>query len=899
MSTTPRFPVKALVWACLLALPVLRTPAFAQTSPPTGAAQADGGGDTAKLSTVVVTGSNIRRISAETPSPVQVLKAEDLKKSGYSNLADVLQGVTANNMGSLTQANASAFAAGGGGVSLRGLTVGATLVLINGHRMAPYPMPDDGERDFVDLSSIPFDAIERVEVLKDGASAVYGSDAMAGVVNVILKRSFNGTSVLAETGVSGKSDGRSVHAAVTHGWGDFGTDGYNAYVSLEYKQRNPILLSARPYLTITNWTPYGGADLSSGSSPYYEIQPKTRNVNVLGKFTKKINEDWEFNVQGSIFNSQATQVGVFNAYPVDAASSTLTIPTLKWGPANYASPTVGSVGPIPVPAAYAGGTLTLSDLGPQTQKASTTSYRLVSELSGTIGAWNLDASIGRTHAQTKLSAYNFLSASAFNAAVGNGSYVIPAAAPANPYARLSGVSAATYAALIPSASAAPTSDLDFISARLSRDLMDLGGGPLSVGAGVDLFRKTTNQQFPAGFASGDQNSPIYSFAQGSQTISAIYAEAVAPITKQLEIDAAARLDHYNTYGSSATPKVGFKFTPSREFTLRGTYSKGFRAPNAAEMGTSGSTSGKLSPVNDPVLNVAVSIPELQLSNPKLKPEKSDSFTLGVIFEPNKTFNFSLDYYDIKIKNQISSPGLLGSIQVAAAYDPANPNSSVNNPYLAQIFRNPDGTMAYETYKFVNASQTRTSGVDLDLRGHFGLGEAGDLVVDLGFTRVFKYDANFFGTNYPLAGTHGPGFVSGDTGTPQNRAVLSTNWKRGPLALTGTFNYTSGISVLDPSYGYNDCASPLAFTFPNGNVPARFCRVPSFTTFNFTGKYEVSKQLSLSGSIVNLFDRRAPYDLQTFGSTGNGAQYGGAPYNPALHQDGAVGRYLTVGASYTF
>lgn len=860
------------------------------------AQEAASGQDAEQLGRVVVTGSNLHRMSAETPSPVQVLSANDLKQSGYTSISDVLHGITANNMGSLSQANASAFAAGGGGVSLRGLTVGATLVLINGHRMAPYPMPDDGERDFVDLSSIPFDAIERVEVLKDGASAVYGSDAMAGVVNVILKRSFTGTSLTGEAGISGKGDGRTLHGSVTHGWGDLTADGYNTYLSLEYKSQNAILLSDRPYLAITDWTPYGGADLSSGASPYYQIQPKTANVNVLGKFTKKINDDWEFNVQGSVFNSKATQVGVFNGLSVDP-DSTASIPTLKWGPANYSNPTVGTVGPIAVPSSYVdAGWINLSDFGPQTQKASTTSYRLVTELSGVVGDWTIDASAGWTRAETKLSATNFLSASAFATAVANGSYVIPSTVPANPYARISGVN---YAALAPAASSTSTSDLSFISGHISRDVMKLGGGPLSVGAGFDLIHKSLNEQFPPGFSSGDQSSPIYSFAQGSQNITAVYAEVAAPLTKQLEIDAAARMDRYNTYGSSATPKVGFKFTPTKEFTLRGTYAKGFRAPNAAEMGVSGSTSGVLSPVQDVLTGQTLSIPELQLSNPKLKPEKSDSYTLGIIFEPSEVISFSIDYYDIKIKNQISSPGLLGSIQVAAAYDPANPATSPDNPYLAQLYRNPDGSISYETYKFVNASETHTNGVDLDVRTQIDLGSAGRLKADLAFTRVFKYDANFFGTNYPLAGTHGPGFVSGDTGTPKDRIVLTTTWSQGPLEMTGTLNYMSGITVLDPSYGYNTCADALPNTFPDGNVPAQFCKVPSFTTFNLTGKYTVSKQLSVHASIINLFDRHAPYDLQTFGSAGNGAQNGGAAYNPALHQDGAIGRYFNVGASYTF
>src|ERR1700757_1697821 len=147
-------------------------------------------GPAVQTQTVTVTGSNVRRTDSETPSPVQVVTAQDIKNSGYTSVGDVLHNITANNMGSLSQSTPSAFAAGGSGVALRGLTVGATLVLIDGHRMASYPMPDDGERDFVDISSIPVDAIERIEVLKDGASAVYGSAADPRVVNANLKKSF-------------------------------------------------------------------------------------------------------------------------------------------------------------------------------------------------------------------------------------------------------------------------------------------------------------------------------------------------------------------------------------------------------------------------------------------------------------------------------------------------------------------------------------------------------------------------------------------------------------------------------------------------------------------------------------------------------------------------------------
>lgn len=112
-----------------------------------------------KVQRVEITGSNIRRTEKETPSPVQVLTLQDMKASGYTDVSSVLRNITANGQGTLSQANPGSFAGGASGIALRGLTVGATLVLIDGHRMAPYALSDDGQRSFVDISQIPFDAI--------------------------------------------------------------------------------------------------------------------------------------------------------------------------------------------------------------------------------------------------------------------------------------------------------------------------------------------------------------------------------------------------------------------------------------------------------------------------------------------------------------------------------------------------------------------------------------------------------------------------------------------------------------------------------------------------------------------------------------------------------------------
>ena len=199
--------------------------ANAQQAPATAADKADD-----ELSTVVITGSLIKRTDTETPSPVQIITADDLKQSGYTNIADVLRNLSANSQGALGQSFGQSFAAGGQGVALRGLTVGGTLTLIDGERMVSYPLSDDNQRSFVDITAIPFNAVEGVEVLKDGASALYGADAIAGVVNVKLKRKFVGAEITAEAGTSYKRDGTGYHLAGIVGTGDLLNDGYNAYL---------------------------------------------------------------------------------------------------------------------------------------------------------------------------------------------------------------------------------------------------------------------------------------------------------------------------------------------------------------------------------------------------------------------------------------------------------------------------------------------------------------------------------------------------------------------------------------------------------------------------------------------------------------------------------------------
>ena len=206
--------------------------AFAQQAPSSAPQQ---------LQRVEVTGSSIKRTDAETASPVQVITKQEIDQSGKSTVAEYLQTLTADGQGSVPFTYGRGFSgATSSGISLRGLGANATLVLINGRRVATAVLADDFQRSYVDLNQIPLEAVDRIEVLKDGASAIYGSDAVAGVVNIILKKSFNGTVAKVTYGLSQRGDGGEPRAAITTGFGNYAEDGYNVLLNLEVGKRNSI-----------------------------------------------------------------------------------------------------------------------------------------------------------------------------------------------------------------------------------------------------------------------------------------------------------------------------------------------------------------------------------------------------------------------------------------------------------------------------------------------------------------------------------------------------------------------------------------------------------------------------------------------------------------------------------
>jgi iron complex outermembrane receptor protein len=940
---------------------ILSAAAQAQQAPPT----AD---NNVPLQTVTITGTLLKRTDTETPSPVQVISAEDLVNSGYTNVSDVLRNISANGSGTLNQSFGQAFAAGGTGIALRGLSVGDTLTLIDGERMVAYPLSDDGERSFVDVSAIPFNAVESVEVLKDGASGLYGADAIAGVVNIKLKKTYVGTEFTMEGGTTQYGDGTTEHGGGIWGMGDLASDGYNVYVALDWHHTDGILGSNRSgAFTTTDWSFLpGGKNTQPGAigasnlqypdsvsgylinpntnsgQPYTflpgcdqasqnankctfafpgTIQAPTTQINLLSKFTKALGDAWSLTVTGSIFDSGAQQIAAttfghaFNNTGQEAGSIT----NITFSPGKLAGTVVYPVLSLPASSSlnpYGQATnlvYSFPDIGPYQVDVDTLTYRLFGDLKGSYAGWDMDGQVGIMYSSMTQKMYGSIIPSLAQADLNNGTYV-------------PGVSTNGAALFAPEDSDHPSSTLGVIDLHASRDLFQMPGGPLTMAAGSQYIHKALNAQDPASVTSGYQNGTI-AFAVGSQDDTAGFLELGGNPIKQLEVNADVRYDHYDTYGGSTTPKFGLKFTPIDMISFRGTWGKGFRAPSIAEAGVAGLAFGQGN-VNDPVLcpggvtnvkgtfNALCSYPAVgvQGSNPNLKAVTSTNATFGVIFEPIKAFNASVDWYHIVLKNDIISASSAGGFYTDAIELVRGPSATLAQctatttggaPCPTQNVPTPVGYPSYTLVPYVNAGSTKTSGFDADIRSQFDLGAFGRLKAEINYTYIQQYELIAGGNTFNLAGTDGPQSISGDTGNPRSRATASVTWSQGPVTSTVSVNYQSSFSIIDPSSGYPTCLSALQGRSPSAygsaisssltTLPAQwnsYCAVQHFTDVNFYAAYQVSEHFQIHGSITNLFNSPPPVDLQTYG--------GGAELAyTTLDQDGAVGRFFLVGATYRF
>ncbi|MFS2006955.1 TonB-dependent receptor [Duganella sp. CT11-25] len=928
METVLSRSVRLMFSGSVAAVSILAMPAFAQDAAAPGAA----------IQRVEITGSSIKRASAETASPVQMITRDELMKSGKTTVAEFLQTLTVDGAGSLPTGFGSGFAAGSTAISLRGLGATSTLVLLNGRRMAPFARADDGQKSFTDLSTIPMQLVERIEVLKDGASSTYGADAIAGVVNIILRKDFEGVTIKADTGTSRYSDMNQNNLAVTVGKGNLDEDKYNVVFNVEYKQSDALAASdrkdrgwighgdIRPWGYLQN-TQYMGGFITPGASsptPTGALRdPKTGNYTSLGgcgQFSQTVKQDAAGGCLWSQdqFRGMQPEVESLNLYTRGTlqVNSDLQVYTeLGYSKRNSsfmlapvtATPNVT----FPATAANPQGIILYSndllmagshpqniygvntrlrysmfDLGPSNHIANNDFSRIVLGAKGSNYGWDWDA--GFTHSESKLYLEwtNQLNMNVLKSALGDPTskyfpYYIGAEAYKNP--------ASLYAALRVNASSNSTTQLDIVDFKASRELFALPGGNMGLAIGGEHRREKLDNPSLTGSEDGSTNLS-YVAAKGDTRVSAVYAEVLAPVLKTVELSGALRYDHYANFNST-TPKLGAKWTPIKSFAVRGTYTEGFRAPGVAESNLSSQSTGTSSVV-DPVrcpnnkpaaggatsLDCNIQIGAVKVGNPNLSPEKSKGYTLGLVWDPLNDTNLSLDAWKIRRTNEINP---LSYVEAAALPTAIRAD---NNLVVDGVVIPGTGTLLISKAPYQNSSYTEVKGVDLDVKQRLRLGAYGKATINLVWSHVASWVRADKNQVFQFAGTHGNCDTSDCAGTPKDKINLITSWDKGDWNLSGTVNYRSDMKNIRYE------GAPCAVLFANGQPsPNGACRLPSFTTLDMSTRYTWSKSLQLFASMNNVLDRIAPLDALT---------YGGMSFNP-MDASGATGRYVKVGLQYKF
>ena len=829
--------------------------AVALALPALAAAQAQ------KVEKIEVTGSNIKRVEAEGPAPVQVITREQIERTGSNTLSEVLRNLPSNSTGSFDETFTGSFARGSSGISLRGLGQKSTLTLINGRRMAVYSFAQNLQDGFVDLNSIPLAAIERIEVLKDGASAIYGSDAIAGVVNVILRKDYTGGEITLGGGITTEGDGEEIRLSGAVGVGTPGRDRYNVMLTADYFKRehvwardraltasgdyrhipggenlpNSTLSNPGTFLRVVGTNPFPGFTRSpfpncppdrvlffagynnctENLNRYHSAIPETERAGIFGRATYELAPGLTaFGELG--FNSNET----FTQNPPFAAPSSQIGPGIA-RQVRVILPVGHNSNPYTVPIELR---YRFSDVGPRQIVNTTDATRVIAGVNGTWRDWSWEAAAGYTRSESEQKDKNNIRISGLESVIADGSYN---------FINNAANSAAVYDRLRVNYSRYGDSELSFVDAKVSGEITQMAHGPLGMAAGVEYRREDYDDFSDPVLTSGDVLGRGSTQAKGSRNITSAYVEFNVPAMRNLELQLAARTDRYSDYGNSSTPKVGVRWNVDPSLLLRATYAKGFRAPSIPESGESSAFFFQtLQDTTRCAINEAycgpVSVPGSFSANPELKPEKSDSWTAGLVWEPTRAMSVGLDYYYIKQKDLVSSRDFQFILDNEALYSQYVTRGA---PTSDDVARGAPGPLVIVAVPFENLSQVETSGIDIDARLRFG-GEAGRFV--LGFTGSY-----IISYKQPLAPEEPLTEFAGTYDLPRFKGVGSLSWDAGPWSATGLLNYT---------HSFKQSTSAAATADPE---------IKAWTTVDLQGAYTGLRNWRFVVGARNLFDKAPP------------------------------------------
>jgi iron complex outermembrane recepter protein len=838
----------------------------------------------AKVEKIEVTGSNIKRVDQEGPSPVVVIKREDIEKSGATSVSELLRSITAQSGGSFDERTFGSFAPGSAGISLRGLGQSATLVLVNGRRVAGYGFAQNAQDAFVDLNSLPLGAVERIEILKDGASAVYGSDAIAGVINVILRKDYQGFELSAFYGGANSQsqtkrgwDAKETKLSATAGFGDIAKDRYNVLASVDYFERTHVILKDRKFSRTADLRSRGGVDSRSPSSPTGTVF--NYSTGLYQALPGCPAADLQVSAGGTIckfnFNDFATVIPGAKRIGLTTRGNIELAPTLslfadfsyndskshsEFAPVPSGTYFAAGAPGNPIPAANVFALRRLIEFGPRLADNESKTTRALAGFKGNNLGWDWETAYSYSKSDVESNDGNRVRADLLRAAIANGTFQ---------FGRLNPSSVVEPLRFTPNAVRKGVSTYKSFDVKGSTEITQLAGGTMGLAVGAERRSQSISDVPDIRVVQGLSSRETATAAAGSRNEWSVYAETIIPFAKGWEAQIAVRHDAYQGTDSSTNPKFAMSWRPISDILVRASYSTGFRAPGLQELFLAPTTSQVT--IVDGVrcrAGVAAACAGTQTNarlggNPKLKPEDAKSYNIGFVWDVTKSFSAGVDFYRIEQKNKISS----------------NPQFIVDNeanpPAGASVVRAPSpgggvpGRITTITAPYINVSSQEVQGTDLDLTYRMSLGEYGRLILSSSFAYYdyLKQASTPTARAVNIVGTGTSGFSF-----PRVRNRNQAEWT------VGNWNNVLVMS-RDSAYKEDDVAR-LA------TVAGAVREVAAYTTFDTQVAYSGYKGFKLIGGIRNLLDKDPPFKANSTEG-----------YD--VERDNPRGRFFYVQVNYAF
>lgn len=860
---------KRLLFAsALLTTAMLGAPALAQTAD-------------AEVGEVVVTGSRIKREDITGVGPATVVSMEQIANTGVTNVETLLQRLPASAGAAGGQGNAYWTGNGYGTaqVNLRGLGINRTLTLINGRRVVN---GGTGANSAPDLNMIPTGIIGRMDILKDGASAIYGADAVAGVVNIVTVDNFQGLKLTGKYGITGEGDGAYYTADVL--WGMRGERG-GVTAALTYQKTEEINLASRApcglgevggqLVCVSSASTIGGrAVLPNGQQinfnqtpggngnffePYsaakhnFNSNPYLNAVSPIERISTAFLADYDLTDSVSLFAE-----AFFTHRESNQVATPGTLRNLAISASNPTNPTGQNITLVQ---------RRLAEPGAREFFQETDTYRFVAGARGKIaGDWTWEGAAnwgrntgidGSTNVANLERVANTLNTSLCRTTPG-------AAIPCADYLGFGDLTPEALKYILFTTRDSGGNEQRSFTFDVTGTVMQLPAGPLAAAAGV-VYREEEGWRNPdaltvLGVANTNQQDPI----AGSVTAKEAYLELSAPVVvdlplvKRLDVDAAVRFSDYDLFGSNQTYKVGVNWTLFDGFRLRATYGTGFRIPSVPEL-FGGVAEGNLT-TSDPCSRYstsgnAVLIANCQASgvpagyvqlgntvlttvggNENLQPETAETFTLGLVWQPTQISGLSVtvDYFDIQIEDAIRS--IPGSTKLSVCY--ASPG--LNHPFCsASSFTRSSltGEVNFLSAQPVNTGQERMKGVDMGVSYDFDIGER-----RASFSWDTTYLSEYVITPFPgAAPIIFDGHIGGGNGgyphwrSNASFSVQDDRW-------TGTYS----IQFIGEATDFNAKPTDIGYT------------APDVFYHNAQFAYRLGDAADIAIGVDNIFDEKAPF-----------------------------------------